>query len=289
MASYNFNIANTNPLPSPWVAMPNFNALRAVSNACQNANAANEDSWMAYSSSTSLRSRARYKSGVRDGGPGCCCNPGVNPATGYFSTFFDGKANLAISNGGVSLLNSSAGTVTLNANSVVECKRDGNDIVILIDDVEVLRTTNTVFMTGNPSLFIYEADGVWDDWDDGVSAAPTITNIGDESIRVGESVAIDGTVFGSTQGSGTVKISPSNNVADSGAFTASVSAWADTQITITMPAVSPLLTNMFAFVTNDLGLSNATGYTIQVEPSLAVSLGGLPGSGGFAEQTGGFR
>lgn len=289
MASYNFNITNTNPLPSPWVQMPNFNPLRAVSNACQNANAANEDSWMAYSSSTSLRSRIRYKSGGKDGGPGCCGNSGVNPATGYFSTFFDGKANLAISNSGVGLLASSAGAVTLNANSIVECKREGNDIVILIDDIEVLRHTNTVFMTGNPSLFVYDADGVWDDWDDGVSAAPTITDIGDESIRVGETVNIDGTLFGSSQGSGSVKISPSNNVADSGAFTASVNSWADTQINITMPGVSPLLTNMFAFVTNDLGLSNATGYTIQVEPSLAVSLGGTPGSGGMIELNGGFR
>lgn len=286
MASFNFNTANS-PLPAPWAQMNGFLNLRAVGGACQIVNGTDADSWMSYSSSTSLRSRARYKSGVKDGGPGTCCNAAAG--TGYFSTFFDGKANLVISNSGVGILASSAGVVTLNADSIVECKRDGNDVVILIDDVEVLRETNTVFMTGNPSLFGFAVDGVWDDWDDGTSAAPTITDVGDESIRVGETVNIDGTFFGSTQGAGNVKISPSNNVADGGAVTASVNSWGDTQVNITMPGVSTLLTNMFVFVTNDLGLSNATGYTIQVEPSLAVSLGGTPGTGGMVELNGGFR
>lgn len=93
----------------------------------------------------------------------------------------------------------------------------------------------------------------------------TVTDASDENFYEGETaIPVIGTGFGASQGTGTVKISPTNNVADGAAVTQTVTAWTDTQVTITANQ-SPLASNtgLYLFVTNNAGQSNATGYTVQ--------------------------
>jgi hypothetical protein len=129
---------------------------------------------------------------------------------------------------------------------------------------------NAVLTGGFPGAFIYHNSGSttqkFDDWTDD-AAGVTVTDVDvDEQIYNGQTgVVISGSGFGSTQGSGTVKISPTNNVADAGAVSQTVTAWSDTSITIT--AVKGSLsfdTNAYLFVTKNGGSSNASGMVVQV-------------------------
>lgn len=99
-------------------------------------------------------------------------------------------------------------------------------------------------------------------------ATPTVTDVDtDELVHAGQTgVVITGTGFGASQGAGSVKISPSNNVADGGAVTQTVTAWSDTSITITVvPGGLSLDTNLYLFVTNNDGNSNASGMVVQIQ------------------------
>jgi hypothetical protein len=98
---------------------------------------------------------------------------------------------------------------------------------------------------------------------------PTITNAGDEVYQNGETgIVITGTNFGASQGSGNVKICPTDDAADSGAVTQTVTSWSDTSITIT--AVKGALaasTTAYLFVMEDTGFANADGWPVQFESS----------------------
>lgn len=97
-------------------------------------------------------------------------------------------------------------------------------------------------------------------------SAPTITNADDELFENGESITITGTGFGSTQGSGTVKLSPTDDIDDARAVTQTVTAWGDTSITMTaVRGALPVYTNLYLFVENDSAASNASGYVVQLE------------------------
>jgi hypothetical protein len=100
----------------------------------------------------------------------------------------------------------------------------------------------------------------------GGGSAPTITDAGDESYVNGETgIAITGTSFGASQGSGTVKISPTDDVDDVNAVAQTVTAWGDTSVTFTCVKGSLAFnTNLYLFVTNDDGLANAAGYPVQI-------------------------
>ncbi len=78
-------------------------------------------------------------------------------------------------------------------------------------------------------------------------------------------MTIVGTNFGASQGAGFVKFSPSNSIADGGAVSQTVTAWSNTSITITVVkgGLSPD-TNVYAFVQNNAGSSNASGRVIQI-------------------------
>lgn len=95
-------------------------------------------------------------------------------------------------------------------------------------------------------------------------AAPTITDAGTELyFNAQTGIVITGTNFGLSQGVGSVKISPTNNVADGAAVTQTITAWSDTSITIT--SVKGLLSGgapMYLFVTNNGAASNATGFSV---------------------------
>lgn len=95
-------------------------------------------------------------------------------------------------------------------------------------------------------------------------SAPSITDAGDESYYPGESITITGTGFGASQGAGSVRISPTNNVADGGAVTQTVTSWSNTSITITTARGSlAYKTNHYLFVTSNASQSNASGHVVQ--------------------------
>ena len=95
---------------------------------------------------------------------------------------------------------------------------------------------------------------------------PTITDAGDETYTNGETgIVITGTNFGASQGSGTVKISPTDDVDDVNAVEQTVTAWGDTSVTFTCVKGSLAFnTNLYLFVTADGGYSNAAGHVVQI-------------------------
>lgn len=99
-------------------------------------------------------------------------------------------------------------------------------------------------------------------------STPTVTDVNTtELVYAGQtSVVITGTNFGSSQGAGNVKISPSNSVGDGGAVTQTVTSWSDTSIQITVVRGGLSLdTNAYLFVTNNSGNSNASGMVVQIQ------------------------
>lgn len=69
---------------------------------------------------------------------------------------------------------------------------------------------------------------------DGAPPGPAITDAGDENYTPGETgITITGTAFGASQGAGKVWLSPTNDVNDALRVQQTVTAWADTSITIT--------------------------------------------------------
>jgi hypothetical protein len=96
------------------------------------------------------------------------------------------------------------------------------------------------------------------------TATATITDAGDELYREGDSVTITGTNFGATEG--TVVISPTDDETDGAAVSQTVTAWADTSITITAVRGSlPVGTNLYLFVIPDTNDPNASGHVVQFE------------------------
>lgn len=105
------------------------------------------------------------------------------------------------------------------------------------------------------------------------SATPTISSVAPSEFEGGQvGVTITGTTFEASQGSGNVVISPSDNVADGSAVSQTETAWSDTSITITTARGSLNYGDqMYLFVTNDTGNSNASGYPVKfrIQPSVA--------------------
>lgn len=102
---------------------------------------------------------------------------------------------------------------------------------------------------------------------------PTITSVGgDDSVFSTETaVAIVGANFGASQGSGSVIISPTNNIADGAAVAQTVTSWGASAIAFTVVKGGLSLdTNVFLFVTSGTGVSNATGKTMQINARVFV-------------------
>ena len=91
----------------------------------------------------------------------------------------------------------------------------------------------------------------------------TVTDSGDELYNNGDAVTVTGTNFLATQGTGRVVISPTDNIADGGAVTQTVTLWGNTSINITVVrgSLTPGAT-CYLFVENDLDASNAAGWAV---------------------------
>jgi hypothetical protein len=93
---------------------------------------------------------------------------------------------------------------------------------------------------------------------------PTVTVVSPATFVNGASVTISGLNFGAAQGSGSVIISPTNDVDDVDAEEQTVTAWADAEITITtVRGALAYSTPMYLFVINDDADSNASGSSVQ--------------------------
>jgi hypothetical protein len=114
---------------------------------------------------------------------------------------------------------------------------------------------------------------------------PTISSVG--SMYAGQTgVAIAGALFGSTQGSGRVVISPTDNIADVDAEEQTVTSWADGAIAFTVVlGALDLDTNLYVFVENDSGQSNAAGFVKQINsrPYVRETLVDLTGAAVVSE------
>ena len=134
-------------------------------------------------------------------------------------------------------------------------------------------------------------------YDVGGSSAPTISSVSDTTLDNGQTgIVITGTNFGASQGGGSVIIVTEDDVQGLTFQTQTVTAWGDTEITITAARGSlPTATNLYLFVINDDAESNAAGYVVQFNSNLVLrvatsaSAAGATGVAGvvFAEPTGG--
>lgn len=95
----------------------------------------------------------------------------------------------------------------------------------------------------------------------------SVSSVGDGLLHNTETgIVIAGTSFAASQGLGFVKISPTDNIADAAAVTQTVTAWADTSITITaVLSAFSYFANLYVFVQNNTGTSNAAGFVVQRE------------------------
>ena len=118
----------------------------------------------------------------------------------------------------------------------------------------------------NNSVMVVFTDG------GGAPPAPTVTVVSPWLIYDTQTgILVLGTTFEASQGTGTVIISPTDDVADAGAVTQTVTAWADTSITITAVRGSLGTGTLYLFVTNNTGDSNASGYPVKFVTSAKLA------------------
>lgn len=96
------------------------------------------------------------------------------------------------------------------------------------------------------------------------AGTPTVTDLDtDEDVYPGQtSATITGTNFEAAKGTGSVTISPTDNVADGDAETQTTSSWADTSVDITVVQGGLPFGAHYLFATNDSALTNSTGKPI---------------------------
>jgi hypothetical protein len=97
------------------------------------------------------------------------------------------------------------------------------------------------------------------------ASAPTITDAGDETFFNGETgITITGTSFGASQGTGVVKISPTDNVNDPAAVLQTPTTWGDTSIQFTaLQGYIAANATCYLFVSRDGGQTNTAGYPVK--------------------------
>ncbi len=106
----------------------------------------------------------------------------------------------------------------------------------------------------------------------GLGAVGTV-EVADITTPVGHADAetISGSGFEAAQGTGSVVISPADDINDVGAVTQTIDSWANTSIGITVArGALNLDTNLYLFVKNDSGDSNTSGFVIQIVPNYEI-------------------
>jgi hypothetical protein len=105
----------------------------------------------------------------------------------------------------------------------------------------------------------------------GTSSGPSITSAPTD-LSPAFNVTVTGTGFGASRGAGNVYIAPTNSIADANKVAQTIVSWSDTSITFTVARGSLAYnTNMYIFVQEDGGTSNATGSVAQFKPGITLS------------------
>lgn len=133
--------------------------------------------------------------------------------------------------------------------------------------VEAITAVNNVSTTLNNEKIVVSAIMLLPDE---VAAGVSITTVdADNTIFRGQtSIEVLGNNFGATQG--TIIVSPTNNVADSFAYTLTADTWSDTSITFVMPmAMTLMYGDLHFFVVNDDTTTNANGKIVIYSPPAA--------------------
>jgi hypothetical protein len=102
-----------------------------------------------------------------DGGPMVCCS---SDGDGYMAVNFDG-ANLRIfrlDNGSFTEIANTA-SAEPSAGDTFRLRRSGNNVIASSQGVDITTVNDTTYMTGNPGIFIFAGDLVFDDWTDGAA------------------------------------------------------------------------------------------------------------------------
>ncbi len=102
----------------------------------------------------------------------------------------------------------------------------------------------------------------------GVAASPSITSINPTSGPRYKLVTINGSDFGSSQGSSYVRF---------GSYTANVISWSSSQIKVEVPSSLSVGSSYGVYVHTSAGDSNSKTFTVQSSPLPQVSVSGIPG------------
>lgn len=112
------------------------------------------------------------------------------------------------------------------------------------------------------------------------ASGATITNVSDTTLANGQTgVVITGTNFEASQGTGVVKISPTDNINDAGAVTQNIASggWSDTSITLAaLKRVNQSSGTAYVFVDPDAGDPNTSGYAVSWYDVVATIPNGTP-------------
>lgn len=123
-----------------------------------------------------------------------------------------------------------------------------------------------------------DATRQWDLYLDYTEAASvTVSSVTPSTtLRVNQvGAGVTGSGFGATQGSGFVRICPSDDIDDVNGVNQTVTSWGDTAIAFSVAhGTLALATNLYLFVQSDGGASNASGSVVQIRPSFgALAIG----------------
>lgn len=227
------------------------------------------------------------------------CGPIVLAATSgeaYYLLTVNGVANTAQiyrNNGGSYTTIGDPITVTFAVGNWYGLETDGAGNFSVYEGASIGAATEiatradvgTVLTTGQPGIWFFRKFGQITEFhadNVGGAAVPTITDANtDEIIGQAESTTLTGTNFEAAQGTGTVKISPTDNIADANVVTQTVTAWADTSITFTADFVGTTVAEgatAYVFVTNNTGDSNSAGFSITRQDLTAPTLTGPAGT-----------
>ncbi len=104
----------------------------------------------------------------------------------------------------------------------------------------------------------------------------SVTSLSATPFGHGDSVNIVGVGFEAVQGTGSVVISPADDIDDAGAVTQTIDSWADLAITITLVrGALSLDTNVYLFVKNDSADANPSGKVMQFLPNYELDFAEL--------------
>lgn len=152
----------------------------------------------------------------------------------------------------------------------------GYEIEYSLDNSTWFAADSGTWNTGTPSAGTYFASNEL------FPVGPTVSDAGDEVFATGETaIPITGSGFGASQGSGTVYLSPTDDVDDVSRVEQTVTSWSDTAIAFTcVKGGLSAETNLYLFVVNDSAESNAAGYVVQIQaqPTVTETLIGETGA-----------